>query len=67
MSSAARARRPPPTRALRAASLFVTYIGALDRNPYDGHTLKDTLPGITVITGLEPTRAFVHHPTDPAT
>jgi len=32
---------------------FVTYIGALHGNPYDGHTLKDTVAGVTAITGLE--------------
>jgi transposase, IS5 family len=37
----------------------VTYIGALHGNPYDGHTLKEAVAGVTAITGLEPARAFV--------
>ena len=37
----------------------MTYIAALHGNPYDGHTLKDTVAGVKSITGLEPERIFV--------
>jgi IS5 family transposase len=47
------------TNARAPGGQFVTYIGALHGNPYDGHTLKDTLVGVTAITGLEPERTFV--------
>ena len=42
------------TNARAPGGQFVTYIGALHGNPYDGHTLKDTVAGVTAITGLEP-------------
>jgi transposase, IS5 family len=59
------------TNARAPGGQFVTYIGALHGNPYDGHTLKDSVAGVTAITGLQPERTFVdkgyrghdyHHP-----
>jgi IS5 family transposase len=47
------------TNARAAGGQFVTFIAALHGNPYDGHTLKATIAGVTAITGLEPERAFV--------
>jgi IS5 family transposase len=47
------------TNAQAPGGQFVTYIAALHGNPYDGHTLKETIAGVTAITGLEPERIFV--------
>jgi IS5 family transposase len=47
------------TNAHAPGGQFVTYIAALHGNPYDGHTLKETIAGVTAITGLEPERIFV--------
>jgi IS5 family transposase len=46
------------TNAHAPGGQFVTYIAALHGNPYDGHTLSDTIAGVKVITGLEPERIF---------
>jgi IS5 family transposase len=47
------------TNARAPGGQFVTYIAALHGNPYDGHTLKETIEGVTAITGMEPERIFV--------
>jgi IS5 family transposase len=47
------------TNARAPGGQFVTYIAALHGNPYDGHTLKDTIAGVQAITGLEPERIFL--------
>jgi len=47
------------TNAHAPGGQFVTYIAALHGNPYDGHTLKETIVGVKAITGLEPERIFV--------
>jgi IS5 family transposase len=47
------------TNAHAPGGQFVTYIAALHGNPYDGHTLKETIAGVKAITGLEPERIFV--------
>jgi transposase, IS5 family len=47
------------TNARAPGGQFVAFIAALHGNPYDGHTLKDTIAGVKAITGLEPERTFV--------
>jgi IS5 family transposase len=47
------------TNARAPGGQFVTFIGALHGNPYDGHTLNGTIAGVKAITGLEPERTFV--------
>jgi transposase, IS5 family len=47
------------TNAHAPGGQFVTYIAALHGNPYDGHTLKETIAGVKAITGLEPELTFV--------
>lgn len=47
------------TNARAPGGQFVTYIAALHGNPYDGHTLNDTIAGVKAITGLEPERIFL--------
>jgi hypothetical protein len=42
MSSASRSRSSPPTLALRGGQ-FVLHAKALQRNPYDSHTLRDVI------------------------
>jgi IS5 family transposase len=47
------------TNARAPGGQFVAHIAALHGNPYDGHTLREAIAGVTAITGLEPERIFV--------
>ena len=47
------------TNARAPGGQFVTHIAALHGNPYDGHTLKDAVAGLTAMTGIEPERIYV--------